>query len=51
MFVLPIFSMVGALVTMLLVMAFARLVDKSMKMETFILTGIIFSSFLGSFIC
>lgn len=50
MFVLPIFSMVGALVTMLLVMTFAKLVDKSLKMETFILTGIIFSSFLGSLI-
>src|SRR5690606_15760358 len=29
-------------------MGFARLVDRSMKMETVILTGIIFSSFLGS---
>ena len=47
-FTLPIFSMVGAMVTMIIVISFARLVDRTMKMETFILTGIIFSSFLGS---
>ncbi len=47
-FTLPVISMIGALVTMLAVMGFARLVDRSMKMETVILTGIIFSSFLGS---
>ncbi len=49
-FTLPIFSMLGALCTMLLVMGFAKLVDRAMKMETIILTGIIFSSFLGSVI-
>lgn len=49
-FTLPVFSMVGALVTMLLVISFAKLVDRAMKMETIILTGIIFSSFLGSVI-
>lgn len=48
MFTLPVISMIGALITMLAVMGFARLVDRSMKMETVILTGIIFSSFLGS---
>ena len=48
MFTLPIFSMVGATCTMIIVLTFARLVDRSMKMETLILTGIIFSSFLGS---
>ncbi len=47
-FTLPVISMIGALITMLAVMGFARLVDRSMKMETVILTGIIFSSFLGS---
>ncbi|MHA6258948.1 FecCD family ABC transporter permease [Sporosarcina sp. CAU 1771] len=47
-YTLPIFSMVGAAITMFLVMGFARLVDRSMKMETIILTGIIFGSFLGS---
>ncbi|WP_342577970.1 iron ABC transporter permease [Psychrobacillus sp. FSL K6-2843] len=50
MFTLPVFSMVGALVTMLIVISFAKLVDRAMKMETIILTGIIFSSFLGSVI-
>lgn len=50
MFTLPVFSMVGALVTMLVVISFAKLVDRAMKMETIILTGIICSSFLGSVI-
>ncbi|WP_093268123.1 iron ABC transporter permease [Psychrobacillus sp. OK032] len=49
-FTLPVFSMIGALVTMLAVISFAKLVDRAMKMETIILTGIIFSSFLGSVI-
>ena len=49
-FTLPVFSMVGAFITMLSVIGFAKLVDRSMKMETIILTGIIFSSFLGSII-
>ena len=49
-FTLPVISMAGALITMLAVMAFAKVVDRSMKMETVILTGIIFSSFLGSVI-
>lgn len=47
-FTLPIFSMIGAAITMIIVMTFARFVDKTMKMETLILTGVIFSSFLGS---
>ncbi|MBD8037700.1 iron ABC transporter permease [Solibacillus sp. A46] len=47
-FTLPVFSMAGAACTMVIVLSFARLVDRSMKMETLILTGIIFSSFLGS---
>lgn len=50
MFTLPVLSMAGALLTMLAVMGFAKLVDRAMKMETVILTGIIFSSFLGSVI-
>lgn len=49
-FTLPVMSMLGALVTMLAVIGFAKMVDRSMKMETVILTGIIFSSFLGSII-
>ena len=47
-FTLPVFSMLGAAITMVVVLAFARLVDRTMKMETLILTGIIFSSFLGA---
>lgn len=35
---------------MVVVMSFARMVDRSLKMETLILTGVIFSSFLGSLI-
>ena len=47
-YTLPVFSMLGAGMTMFIVIGFARLVDRSMKMETLILTGIIFGSFLGS---
>ncbi|KIL49713.1 corrinoid ABC transporter permease [Jeotgalibacillus soli] len=47
-FTLPVVSIIAALVTLILVLGFARLVEQSMKMETIILTGIIFSSFLGS---
>jgi iron complex transport system permease protein len=49
-YALPIFSMIGAILTMVAVMGFARIVDRSLKMETLILTGVIFSSFLGSLI-
>ncbi|MFJ3388197.1 FecCD family ABC transporter permease [Lysinibacillus sp. NPDC086135] len=49
-FTLPTFSMIGAILTMVAVMGFARIVDHSLKMETLILTGVIFSSFLGSLI-
>lgn len=47
-YTLPVLSMLGAGITMFIVIGFARLVDRSMKMETLILTGIIFGSFLGS---
>lgn len=47
-FTLPIFGMIGAFLTLIVVMSFARLVDRSLKMETLILTGIIFSSFLSA---
>ncbi|MCM3389537.1 iron ABC transporter permease [Ureibacillus chungkukjangi] len=47
-YTLPLFGMVGAFLSMILVLSFARLIDRSMKMETLILTGVIFSSFLGS---
>ncbi|MBQ0140994.1 MAG: iron ABC transporter permease [Kurthia sp.] len=49
-FTLPIFGMIGAGVTLIVVLLFARIVDRTMKMETLILTGIIVSSFLGSII-
>ncbi|WP_407636637.1 FecCD family ABC transporter permease [Kurthia huakuii] len=49
-YTLPIFSMLGAMAAMVLVLSFARLVDRSMKMETLILTGIIVSAFLSSVI-
>ena len=49
-FSLPLFSVAGSLLTIVAVLAFARRVDRSMKVETIILTGIIFSSFLGSVI-
>ncbi|WP_155593597.1 FecCD family ABC transporter permease [Lysinibacillus cavernae] len=49
-YALPTFSMIGAMITMIIVMSFARIVDRSLRMETLILTGVIFSSFLGSLI-
>lgn len=49
-FTLPIFGMIGAGLALIIVLIFARLVDRTMKMETLILTGIIVSSFLGSII-
>ncbi|WP_369795257.1 FecCD family ABC transporter permease [Sporosarcina sp. ZBG7A] len=47
-YTLPVFSMVGAAITMFVVLGFAKLVDRGLNMETIILTGIIFGSFLGS---
>lgn len=49
-FTLPLLSILFALGTIFLVLGFARKMDRSMKVETIILTGIIFSSFLGAFI-
>ncbi|MFS1518106.1 FecCD family ABC transporter permease [Bacillus sp. SCS-151] len=49
-FTLPIFSISFAFLSLILVLVFARAVEKSMSVETIILTGIIFSSFLGSII-
>ncbi len=50
MFTLPFLSIVTSIITIFLVLFFAQKVERSMKIETIILTGIIFSSFLGSFI-
>ncbi|MEQ2528686.1 iron ABC transporter permease [Robertmurraya yapensis] len=49
-FTLPLLSILSAFLTIFLVLGFARKIDKGMKVETIILTGIIFSSFLGAFI-
>lgn len=49
-YTLPFLSIVTALATILIVLYFARKIDQTMRVETIILTGIIFSSFLGAFI-
>ncbi len=49
-FTLPIFSVVFAVLTIFCVLTFANQMDRSMKVETIILTGIIFSAFLSAFI-
>ncbi|WP_046179393.1 FecCD family ABC transporter permease [Domibacillus tundrae] len=49
-FTLPIISVAAAILTIFCVLLFAQTIERSMKLETIILTGIIFSSFLGSFI-
>ncbi len=49
-FTLPFLSIICSIITVILVLSFAQKVERSMKVETIILTGIIFSSFLGSLI-
>ncbi|HEY4551988.1 MAG TPA: iron ABC transporter permease [Bacillaceae bacterium] len=49
-FTLPLLSIVSAFGTIMLVVFFARSIDRAMRVETIILTGIIFSSFLGALI-
>ncbi|MFJ7726475.1 FecCD family ABC transporter permease [Neobacillus sp. NPDC097160] len=49
-FTLPLLSILFSFLTIFLVLAFARKIERSMRVETIILTGIIFSSFLGAFI-
>ncbi|MBT2685610.1 iron ABC transporter permease [Bacillus sp. ISL-37] len=49
-FTLPVLSILFAFATVLFVLFFARRVDRLLRVETIILTGIILSSFLGSFI-
>lgn len=46
-YTLPVLSITTALITILFVLFFARKVEQTMRVETIILTGIIFSSFLG----
>lgn len=50
MYTLPLLSMIGAIATLLIVVSFARMIDRSLRMETIILTGIITSSFFGAMI-
>jgi iron complex transport system permease protein len=47
---LPLVSIFTGFLTIVAVLMFSRFVERSMKMETIILTGIIMSSFLGSII-
>src|SRR5699024_11208845 len=49
-YTLPVLSITAAFITIILVLFFARSVERTMRTETIILTGIIFSSFLGAFI-
>ncbi|WP_431803788.1 FecCD family ABC transporter permease [Halobacillus andaensis] len=49
-FTLPIMSIVTAVLTLLFVITFARMLDKTLSIETLILTGIVMGSFLGSVI-
>lgn len=50
MFTLPLFSILFSFLTIFAVLLFTRSIERSMKVETIILTGIIFSSFLGALI-
>ncbi|MGD7010014.1 FecCD family ABC transporter permease [Metabacillus sp. 84] len=49
-FTLPVISITAGFLTMLGVLGFAHLAQRRTSMETMILAGIIFNSFLGSFI-
>ncbi|KZN98131.1 FecCD family ABC transporter permease [Pseudobacillus badius] len=49
-FTLPVVSIAASIVTIFIVILFAQAIERSMKVETIILTGIIFSSFSGAII-
>lgn len=49
-YTLPIFSIIAAILTIFIVLTFAKKVERSLRIETVILTGIIFSSFLSAFV-
>ena len=49
-FTLPFLSVLASFVTLLVVLIFAKRIDASMRVETLILTGVIFGSFLGAVI-
>nr|WP_174616519.1 iron ABC transporter permease [Virgibacillus ihumii] len=50
MYTLPVLSITASFITIFIVLFFARRVDRGMRVETIILTGVIFSSFLGALI-
>src|SRR5699024_2588331 len=45
-YTLPFISIIAAFITLIIVITFARKIDGSLRVETIILTGIVFSSFL-----
>ncbi|WP_445490603.1 FecCD family ABC transporter permease [Niallia sp. 03133] len=49
-FTLPLLSILFSFITIFFVLIFAKKMDPTMRVETIILTGIIFSSFLSAFI-
>jgi iron complex transport system permease protein len=49
-YTLPVLSITASIITIFLVLLFAQKIERSMRVETIILTGIIFSSFLGALI-
>lgn len=49
-FTLPVFSILASFMTIFIVLFFAQRIDRTMRVETIILTGVIFSSFLGALI-
>ncbi|KAB7705370.1 iron chelate uptake ABC transporter family permease subunit [Bacillus aerolatus] len=49
-FTLPVVSITASILTIFIVVLFAQAIERSLKVETIILTGIIFSSFLGAVI-
>lgn len=49
-YTLPIFSILAAILTIFIVLTFAKKIEQSLRIETVILTGIIFSSFLSAFV-
>lgn len=49
-YTLPVLSITASIITVFLVLLLAQKIERSIKVETIILTGIIFSSFLGALI-
>ncbi|MUV36722.1 putative ABC transporter permease protein YvrB [Lentibacillus sp. JNUCC-1] len=47
---MPVVAIIASFITIFTVLFFARQVDRTMRVETIILTGVIFSSFLGALI-